>query len=395
MMLVLLLQVLSATPGPRLTGSWNAALDLAGGALPFDLRIQRSRNALRGELCNADSCEPFSAVRFQQDTVVLEIADYAATLKATLHGDSLTGYYHNVGSRGPRTIPFRAERGSRPVTRAPKRLLGSWDATYFEDLGISPRIFEFRNGRRGLEGRIVSSTSDYGPFSGTAIADSFAVGLFDGSFVYLLTGKLTGDTLRGVFHAGLKTQTPWIAVRSSGSPHLRSPTEISSADTSQPLRFAFPDLNGRMFRSDDRLLQGKVVLVEILGSWCPTCHQAMPELLRLYRGYRSRGLEVIGLAFEATGDTAVDAAQARRFRDKFSIPFPILLAGINDDQSIAEALPQLRDVTAFPTTVLLGRDGKVRRIYPGYHAFSGGTRSGRVQEFEGEIVRLLAEDGDH
>jgi thiol-disulfide isomerase/thioredoxin len=238
----------------------------------------------------------------------------------------------------------------------------------------------------------VSSTSDYGPFAGTATGDSFAVGLFDGSFVYLLTGKLTGDTLRGVFHAGLKTQTPWIAVRSSGSPHLRAPTDISSADTSHPLRFAFPDLSGRMFHSDDRLLQGKVVLVEILGSWCPTCHQAMPELLRLYRRYHSRGLEAIGLAFEATGDTGVDAAQARRFRDKFGIPFPILLAGIDDDQSIAEALPQLRDVTAFPTTVLLGRDGKVRRIHAGYHAFSRETRSGRVQEFEGEIVRLLSED---
>ena len=46
--------------------------------------------------------------------------------------------------------------------------------------------------------------------------DSFHLAHFDGSFVYLLTGRLTGDTLRGTFHAGLRTQTQWVAVRSTG-----------------------------------------------------------------------------------------------------------------------------------------------------------------------------------
>jgi thiol-disulfide isomerase/thioredoxin len=386
--LLLLLQVLSAASSARLNGPWSAALDLAGGVLPFDINLHD--RPLGGQLCNADSCQSFSSVRWQRDTLVLEMADYAATLKATAHGDSLTGFYHNVGSRGPRTIPFRAQRGRRPVALGSQRLLGSWDATYFQDLGTSPRVFHFSNSRRGLEAHISSNTSDYGPFAGSVIADSFALGLFDGSFVYLLTGKLVGDTLRGIFHAGLKTQTPWIAVRGSGSSHLRSPTEISSADTSQPLRFAFPDLDGRMFRSDDPRIRGKVVLVEIMGSWCPTCHEATPGLLRLYQRYHSRGLEVIGLAFEATGDTAVDGAQARRFRDKFNIPFPILLAGVNDEQSIADALPQLRDVTAFPTTIFLGRDGRVRWIYAGYHGFTRGTE--RLQQFDQQVMRLLSED---
>jgi thiol-disulfide isomerase/thioredoxin len=392
MMAVLLMQVLSATPSAALSGPWKAALDLAGAALPFEIRISGGPKALTGQLCNGDWCQAFSAVRLERDTLVLEIADYAASMKARVHGDSLTGYYHNVGSRGPRTIPFRAERGEWPITPAPAWLLGSWDATYFQDLGTSPRVFQFRNGRHGIEGQIISSTSDYGPFAGSVRGDSLAVGLFDGSFVYLLTGKLVGDTLRGVFHAGLKTQTPWIAVRSGKGSRLRAPTEISSADTTEPLRFAFPDLDGRLVRSDDRRFRGKVVLVEILGSWCPTCHQAMPELLRLYRRYHPRGLEVIGLAFEATGDTAVDAAQLRRYRDKFGIPFPLLLAGINDEQSIADALPQLRDVSAFPTTVVLARDGRVRQIYAGFHGLASEGRHGKMARgLDAEIARLLRE----
>ena len=319
-------------------------------------------------------------------------ARYDARVTALVKPDSLIGYYHNVGSNGPRTIPFRAARGSWPVTRASNRLLGRWDATYFGDGGTSSRIFVLRNQASGFEGTVISSTTDYGPFTGTVAGDSFAIGLFDGSFVYLLTGKLEGDTLRGVFHAGLRTQTPWTAVRSSGAAHLKSPTEITHGDTTVPLRFEFPDLTGRMVDNDDPRFRGKVVLLDIFGSWCPTCHLAMPELLRLYRRYHARGLEVVGLAFEATGDTSVDSRQVRRYRDKFGIPFPLLLAGTSDEESLAAAFPQLRGLTAFPTVVFLGRDGRVRRIHAGYHGLAAGPQHARmVREFEREIEVLLKE----
>jgi thiol-disulfide isomerase/thioredoxin len=390
-MIVTLLQsavAVAAVASP--VGSWRAVLDLAGGALPFRLQIEQAGSGWRGKLCNGPACEPFSSVRMVGDSVRLEIADYDARVTALVRPDSLTGYYHNVGSNGPRTIPFRATHGAWPVTRASNRLLGRWDATYFLEGSTSPRVFVLRNEADGFQGTIISSTTDYGPFAGTVVGDSFAIGLFDGSFVYLLTGKLEGDTLRGIFHAGLRTQTPWSAVRSTGAGHLKSPTEITHADTTAPLRFKFPDLRGRLVGSDDPRFRDKVVLVDIFGSWCPTCHTATPELLRLYRRYHSRGLEVVGLAFEATGDPAVDARQVRRYRDKFGIPFPLLLAGINDDQSLAAALPQLQGLSAFPTIVFLGRDGRVRRVHAGFHGLAAGPQHARlVREFEAEIQRLL------
>jgi thiol-disulfide isomerase/thioredoxin len=395
-MLALWLQgslAVSAAASPA--GSWKAVLDLAGGALPFAIHIEPRGEGWQGRLCNGSACQPFSGVRVDRDSLLLEIADYSAVLNASVGSDSLVGYYHNVGSNGPRTIPFRAARGTWPISRAPEKLIGRWDATYYQDLGTSPRVFEFRNGPGGFNGRIISSTSDYGPYTGAVVGDSFAVGLFDGSFVYLLTGKLVGDTLKGVFHAGLRTQTPWTAVRSTGESHLPSPTEVSRADTTAPLHFAFPDLAGRLVRNDDPRFLGKVLLLDIFGSWCPTCHEATPELLRLYRRYHRRGLEIVGLAFEATGDTAIDARQVRRYREKFGIPFPVLLAGVNDPESIAAALPQLQDVTAFPTNVFIGRDGRVRLIHAGFHGLAAGPQHARmVREFESEIEALLGESGN-
>ena len=371
-------------------GPWRAVLDLAGGPLRFALQIEGS-NGLRGRLCNGTKCQ-LIGVRLEADSLVLDIADYAATITAALRADSLTGVYRNVGNRGPRTIPFRASRGRWPVTRPPKALLGRWDATYFNDWGTSPRVFEFDDQPFGLQGTIISNTGDYGRFWGIADADGFAMGHFDGSFVYLLTGRLEGDTLRGIFHAGLRTQTPWKAVRSTGKPHLQSSTEITRADTTHPFRFAFRDLEGRLVLSEDPRFKGKVVLVDIFGTWCPTCHEAAPDLVRLYHRYHRRGLEIVGLAYEVSGDTAVDARLVRRFRDKFGIPYPLLLAGINETEAAAQTLPQLQGFTSFPTTVFLGRDGRVRRVRAGFYSHVAGAEYTRqFGESELEIQRLLNE----
>lgn len=373
-------------------GPWRAVLDLAGGPLRFGLVIDGPRGGWRGRLCNGDRCDTVSAVRVAGDSVVLEIADYAATIAAAVHGDSLVGAYSNVGNRGPRVIPFRAARGEWRQGRGPDRLLGRWDASFFGDWGASPRVLEFRNGPAGLEGTIVSNSGDYGYFWGRAEADSFFLAHFDGSFVYLLTGRLDGDTLRGIFHAGLRSQTRWTAVRSTGASHLTPPTAVTRADTAQPFRFAFPDLDGRLVSSTDSRFRNKVVLVDVFGTWCPTCHDAAPTLVRLWNKYHARGLEIVGLAFEVTGDTAVDGRQVQRYRRKFGIRFPLLLAGINDTELAAEALPQLHGFTAFPTTVFLGRDGRVRLVHAGFYGPATGAQHARlVREFEGEVERLLSE----
>jgi thiol-disulfide isomerase/thioredoxin len=389
---VLALSLAGSAPSPA--GPWRGVLDLEGGRLGFGLDIEGSTGSWRGRLCNGRRCEPLSTVTLRGDSLTLEMADYAATITARLSGDSLTGTYRNVGNRGPRVIPFRAARGRWPSTPAPAALVGRWDASFFSDFGTSPRVFEFRNGPQGLEGTMISNTGDYGHFAGEVKGDSFALAHFDGSFVYLLTGARHGDTLRGVFHAGLRSQTPWIAVRSTGAPHLKSPTDITTADTTAPFRFAFPDLQGRIVTQRDPRFRGKVVLIDIFGTWCPTCHDAAPGLVRLYRKYHARGLEIVGLAYEVTGDSAIDGRQVRRYRDKFRIPFPLLLAGTNDTEAAAETLPQLHGFTSFPTTVFLGRDGRVRRVRAGFYGPATGVQHERLlEEMDREVERLLGEAG--
>jgi thiol-disulfide isomerase/thioredoxin len=386
------LAVALALSAPSPAGPWRAVLDLAGGELRFGLLVRPAGKHFSASACNGRECTAISGVRVSGDTIVFDFASYAATITTVLRGDSLTGVYHNVGNRGPRTIPFRASRGRWPVEPGPAALLGSWDATLVTDGRRSPRVFLFRNDSSGLTGGVITNTGDYGHFWGRAEADSFQLGHFDGSFVYLLTGRLDGDTLRGVFHAGLRTETPFTAVRSTGAPHLRSPTEMTAADTTEPFRFAFPGLDGRIVSNTDQRFNGKVVLLDVFGTWCPTCHEAAPMLVDLYRRYHARGLEIVGLAYEVTGDTAVDAPLVRRFRVTHAIPYPLLLAGVSDAAAAGATLPQLRGFTAFPTSIFLGRDGRVRLVHAGFlGAATGAQHDRQVAEFRATIERLLAE----
>lgn len=386
------LLLLALAGSPDLEGPWRGALDLAGGELRFAITLSRSDEGYGGTLCNAASCSRFSSVTLRGDSLVLEMADYAATIVAATRGDSLTGFYRNVGNRGPRVIPFRAARGTWPRATAPAALLGSWDATFDASGRTSPRVLLFQQREEGLQGTVLSNTGDYGVFSGRAAADSFALSHFDGSFVYLLTGRVHGDSLRGIFHAGLSTQTPFTAVRSTGAPHLRSPTEMTRADTTAPFRFSFPSVDGGLVRHTDERFRGKVVLIDIFGTWCPTCHDAAPVLTGLWRRYHDRGLEIVGIAYEVSGDTAVDGALVRRYREKFDIPFPLLLGGINVVEETAATLPQLDGFGSYPTTIFLGRDGRVRRVHAGFYGpVTGERHTSQLQAFHAFIERLLEE----
>jgi thiol-disulfide isomerase/thioredoxin len=385
------LLVIAGTGGPlfaQSTGDYRAVLDIAGGPLRFGLILTDDSASA---LCNGNQCSRLPNTSKVGDSIVISIPDFAATITAHPKGDSLIGTYRNVGNRGPRVIPFRASRGKWPSEPVPAPLVGRWDASWVLDGRTSPRVIELRDSTRGLEGTIISNTGDYGIFWGRAEADSFSMSHFDGSYVYMLTGRLDGDTLRGIFHAGLRTQTPFVAVRSTGRPHLRDPLEITQADTA-PFRFSFPNLSGQLVTEKDPRFQGKVVLVDIFGTWCPTCHDAAPVLTSLWSQFHDRGLEIVGLAYEVTGDSAIDGKQLRIFRDKFDIPYDLLLAGINDTPAAAATQPQLTGFTSFPTSIFIGRDGKVRKIHAGFYGPAmGAAHTNMVRQFEQTIEQLLAE----
>lgn len=94
---------------------------------------------------------------------------------------------------------------------------------------------------------------------------------------------------------------------------------------------------------------GKVVLVDFWATWCPACVAEIPNILENYSLYHDRGFDVVGI------DLDEDRAQVAAFVEEKQLPWTVLFDGDLGDQSMADYY----GVTAIPTTVLVGADGKV------------------------------------
>jgi thiol-disulfide isomerase/thioredoxin len=164
----------------------------------------------------------------------------------------------------------------------------------------------------------------------------------------------------------------------------------SVKDPSEPFKFSFPDLNGKMVSNTDARFQGKVVLVNITGSWCPNCHDEAPFLAELYRKYRSQGLEVVALSFEE-GDQLTNPVRLRAFMKEYGIDYTVLLGGTPDDRDAK--LTQPVNLNSWPTTFFLGRDGRVRFVHAGFPGpASGELYRQAAHEFSAQVESLLAEN---
>jgi thiol-disulfide isomerase/thioredoxin len=130
--------------------------------------------------------------------------------------------------------------------------------------------------------------------------------------------------------------------------------------------------------------------VTIGGTWCPNCRDEAPFLVDLYRKYHADGLEIVSLSFEAAGDPLEDKPRIASFIKEFAIPYPVLLAGAIDE--VPDKLPQLVGFGAYPTTVFLGRDGRVRTIHAGFASSATGEASVQLaRETQSTIEHLLTE----
>jgi len=104
------------------------------------------------------------------------------------------------------------------------------------------------------------------------------------------------------------------------------------------------------------------------------------------------GVEVISLHFEYPDDPAHARQLIGHFARRHGIKWPLLLAGRPSRQSIATALGGRGDIHSLPSTIILGRDGRVRHVHTGLaDEKTGEVTASKQTEFDALISRLLAE----
>ena len=136
-----------------------------------------------------------------------------------------------------------------------------------------------------------------------------------------------------------------------------SPTATGET-ASYPFDFELTSVDGETVSKSD--FEGKVLVVDIWGTWCPPCQKEVPHFIELQKELSEQGFQVVGINYE-NGDENEMIDTINAFTEQIPINYPLLLG----TQEVQEQIP---DFSGFPTTIFIDRQGVVRRTVLSYHS---------------------------
>jgi peroxiredoxin len=400
LLLLLVLPFLSIAQNPAL-GPWRGELSHIGGALPFNFIIQKGSAPKRYSINIQNGKEKFNLGEsfFRGDSLIIPFDLYDSEISCVLKSTGqLTGFWtKKKNGKDLFRIPFQAKAGSTQrflsTANARVHVTGKYSADFWTDEAThSPGIMVLNQKGNHVTGTVLKTTGDYRFLQGNVIADSLFLSYFDGSGVYLFKTKVKQNQISGDFYSGLAGKRKLLAIKDpkASLPDLKKITYLKPGF--DRIDFKLPTPDGRLISLQDKRYQGKVIIIELMGSWCPNCLDESRFLAPFYRKYKSKGVEVIGMAFENSPDIVVSGPKITNFKKKIGIDYEMVFAGTPTDETISQVLPMLHKINGYPTTFIIDKKGIVREIHTG---FSGpGTGVYYVdwtQEFEKTIQGLLNE----
>ncbi|WP_047545688.1 peroxiredoxin family protein [Psychroserpens sp. Hel_I_66] len=379
-------------------GIWRAELQLTKTeVLPFNFEVT-SRNALK--IFNADEVIMVTDINYSNDTVVIKAPVFEGYIEAVVKDGTLKGSFINESL--DRVVPFSAEIGK--TTRfdlenetSSQDVAGSWETVFSpnseEEKYIAKGIFE-QEGTR-VTGTFRTTTGDYRYLEGVMDGDTMKLSTFDGAHAFLFTGKVTDSTMNGKFYSGNHWEEPFKAKRNSDF-ELPDANELTFLNEGfDTLEFTFPDADGNQISLADNRFKNKVVIVQVMGTWCPNCLDESKYYSEFYNNNAGRGVEFVALAFEYAKTEEKAFSSIKRLKNDIGIPYPILLAqyGSSSKAEAQEKLPMLNHVLSYPTSIFIDKKGKVRKIHTGFNGPATGEKFEEFKtEFRGFVEELLGEE---
>lgn len=371
-------------------GTWRGVLTLSEKKneiiLPFNFDVSYYKNKIILTVRNAEEKITVNDIKIQHDSVFIKMPLFDSEFKTVLKNDTLRGVWINYNKKEKNTIPFEAYYNDtrRFVTDKTSTIDfgGKYEVTFdagkeseYKAVGIFAQV-----GNK-LTGTFLTETGDYRYLEGSVQNNNMALSCFDGSHAFLFfanSPKTSGkaDSLSGEAFYGISGTEKWTAVRNE-SFELKDPESITYLkNPDEKVYFSFPNLNGQTVSLTDERFKNKVVIIQLMGTWCPNCMDETAYLAQVYKQYKSKGLEIVALAYERTTDFEKAKNNVIRAKKKFNADYEFLITGLNGATKASESMPFLNKVSAFPTTLILDRKHRVKSIYTGYN----GPATGKAYE---------------
>ena len=383
-----------------MVGRWQAELEVMDGyKLPFQFMFTNVEDNYKMIIRNAEEEVLIDDIEFDGDSVLIRMPVYEGYIKADYQATQLQGYF--IKESLDRVVPFKANFAIGQAPRFEQRkgpeldVSGIWEAEFSsgtEEAYMAKGIF--KQDGFSVSGTFRTNKGDYRYLEGIQDGDSLKLSTFDGAHAFLFLAKATDSILNGVFYSGNHFKEPFIARRNEGF-ELPNADELTYLKKGyETLSFSFPDGGGKMVSLDDPEFQDKVVLVQIMGTWCPNCMDETKFLVEYLKENNHPDLKIIALAFEYAKTEEAAFAGINRLKDRIGLSYPVLLAqyGTSNKVKANEKLPMLNHVLSYPTTIFIDKKGQVRRIHTGFNGPATGDKYIEFKkDFADQLEQLLRE----
>ena len=341
------------------------------------------------------------SVRMTADSIIIKMPLFESYFKAAMNKNIWTGVWFKETSKGTQQIPFTARPTATrfPLSNGAAKIsiTGRWEADFASDSGKAINaVAEFQQQGNTLNGSFLTTTGDYRYLSGIVTGKQLKLSTFDGSHAFLFTADITGKNkiINGKFYSGKTFVDQWTAERKSSAvvPPNASAMYLKPGETS--LNFRFPDLDSNLISINDERFKNKVVVIQLMGSWCPNCMDETAFLSDYYKANKNRGVEVLGLAYEYSSNFARAKQGLLKFKYRLNVQYPLLFTGVtvSDKQRTEKTLPQVTPIKVFPSLIIIDKKGVVRKLDNGFYGPGTGIHYEQYKkEFNETINQLLSE----
>jgi thiol-disulfide isomerase/thioredoxin len=340
----------------------------------FNMQVSKEKTGTYFYITNADEKIKVGPISLTNDSVNFAMPVFESSFKTKRNADGSFQGIWNKGTTGEfQNWPFYAYpnqiyRFIKNQGGAVYNISGKWDVTITRPNG-TPRkaLAEFEQSGDKLTGSFLTPSGDYRFLEGIVTGDSLKLSTFDGSHAYTFYAKIASaeKITGGVYLAGYSGKETWSAVKDNNvkEPQQEQPTKLKPGESK--LNFTFNDLEGKPVSINDDRFKNKVVVVQLMGSWCPNCMDETKFLSDFYNKYRSKGVEIVSLAYEYSTDIERSRKSLAKFQKLFNVQYPMLITGVTstDEQKTEKTLPQLTTIQSFPTSIFLDRKGNVKEVH--------------------------------
>ena len=361
--------------------------------LPFKFELTGESNKLVMIVDNDKETLIYDDIIFEGDSIKILMPPYDAVIIAKSQNESLHGRY--LKEESGKEAPFYAKLNNESKFQSDKKANFSLNGKYktvFRPKNPYPGLGLFKQDANRVSGTFRKNTGDTRFLSGITFGDSILLSTFDGAHPYLIKAEKKGDTIFGNLHYYNDSITEFWMIEDQDYELADSKTLTKLKDGVQSINFNFKDTTGKLVSLNDAQFKDKVVVVQILGTWCPNCLDETQFFLSYLEENPNEDLAFVGLSVEAAKTEEKAMKRIKNMIDKFNIPYPILLAqyGGTDKEKFLKKIPMLENLISYPTTIIIDKSGKVNSIHTGFNGpATGQAYVDYKEDFKTEIKGLL------